>query len=71
MVLCDHSVNSGISKIDMRVSDRHSGPGERLLYPKFQTDTLGYSAADRSFCLRHIFVDTLGDRLLCPGLITD
>ena len=30
------------------VADRHSGPGERLLYPKLQTDTLGYNVADMS-----------------------
>ena len=30
------------------VRDRHSGPAERLLYPKLQSDTLGYSVVDRS-----------------------
>ena len=30
------------------VSDRYSGPGEKLLYLKLETDTLGYSVADRS-----------------------
>ena len=56
------------------VADRHSSPGERLLYPKLQTDTLGYSVADGSLYTlspTDIPVYTLGDRLLYPGLLTD
>ena len=56
------------------VTDRHSGPGERLLYSKLQTDTLGYSVADRSlynFSPTNIPVYALGDRPQCPGLLTD
>ena len=48
------------------VADRHSGAGERLLYPKLQADTFGYSGADRSLytsSLNDIRVYTLGDRL--------
>ena len=56
------------------VADRHSSPGERLLYPKLQTDTLGYSVADGSLYTlspTDIPVYTLGDRPLYPGLLTD
>ena len=56
------------------VTDCYSGPGERLLYPKLQTDTLGYSVADRalySLSLTDIPVYTFGDRPLYPGLRTD
>ena len=56
------------------VADRHSGPGERLLYPKLQTDTLGYSVIDRSLYTlsrTDIPVYTLGDRPQFPGLLTD
>ena len=55
------------------VADQHSGPGERL-YPQLQTDTLGYSVADRSLYTlspTDIPVYTLGDRPLYPGLLTD
>ena len=60
------------------VADRHSSPGERLLYPKLQTDyrliLWGYSVADRSLYTlssTDIPVSTLGDRLLYPELLTD
>ena len=53
------------------VAYRYSGPDERLLYPKLQTDTLGYSVADRSLSPTDISVCTLGDRPLYPGLLTD
>ena len=56
------------------VADRHSGPGERLIYPKLQTDTVGYSVTDRSLYTlspTDIPVYTLGDRPLYPGLLTD
>ena len=56
------------------VADRHSGPGERLLYPKLQTNTMGYSVVDRSLYTlfpTDIPVYSLGDRPLYPGLLTD
>ena len=56
------------------VTDQYSGPGERLLYPKLQTDTLGYSIADRSLYTlspTDIPVYTLGDRPIYPRLLTD
>ena len=56
------------------VTDRHSGPGERLLYPKFQTDTLRYSVADRSLYTlfpTDIPIYTLGGRPLYPGSLTN
>ena len=56
------------------VADRYSGPGERLLFHKLQTDTLGYNVAERSLytlTLTDIPVYTLGDRPLYPGLLTD
>ena len=56
------------------VADRHSGPGERLLYPKLQADTLGYSVADRALYTlspTDIPVYTLGDKPLYPWLLTD
>ena len=56
------------------VADRHSGPGERLLYPKLQSNTLRYSVVDSSlYTLSPIDIPvyTLGDRPLYPGLLTD
>ena len=56
------------------VTDRHSGPGVRLLYPKLQTDTLVYSVPNRSLYTlspTDILVYTLGDRPLYPRLLTD
>ena len=56
------------------VTDQYSGPGERLLYPKLQTDTLWYIVADRSLStlsLTDILVYTLGGGPLYPGLLTD
>ena len=56
------------------VADQYSGPRERLLYPKLQTDTLGYSVADRSLYTlspTDILVCTLDERSLYPGLLTD
>ena len=56
------------------VANRHSGPGERLLYPKLLSDTLGYNVVDRSLYTlppTDIPVYTLDDRPLYPGLLTD
>ena len=56
------------------VTDRYSGSGERQLYLKLQTDTLGYSVADRflyTLSPTDIPVYFLGDRPLYPGLLTD
>ena len=56
------------------VADRHSGPGEGLIYPKLQTDTLGYSVADRSlyiFSPADITAYILGDMPQYSGLLTD
>ena len=56
------------------VADRHSSPGGRLLYPKLQTDTLGYSVAGKylyTLSPTDIPVYTLGDRPLYPRLLTD